>query len=142
MQKAQFLDETEPVSWKTLNACFMPHTLNHDTYTGICLYFSVFWSVIFHTTFNQTRQSSINAAALCIHLLIPVFIHIYTKLPFLMYLLNYSFTDESIWAGIHLQTDWKTFSVISVSSNNGYCYLFSSLTYQNHRMAKLKYFCS
>lgn len=105
----------------------MPHTSNLCKSIDICSYFSVFWSVIFHTMFNQTRQSSVNAADTYIHLLIPGFIHIFTKLPFLMYLLNYSFTDGSILPGIHLQTDWKT-SVISVSSSNGYCFfIFQSI---------------
>lgn len=86
----------------------MPHALNHYKCTGIWLYFSVFWSVIFHAMFNQTRQSSVRAAVLHIYLLIPVFIHIH------IHILNYFFTDGSILPGIHLQTNWKTFSVASV----------------------------
>lgn len=102
------------VSWKTLNTYFMPHTLDHYESTGIWMYFSVFWSMIFHAMFNQTRQSSVKAPVLHTHLLIPVFIHTHPKPRFLMHLLNYSFTDGSILPGIHLQTNWKTFSVISI----------------------------
>lgn len=57
-------------------------------------------------------QSRVQIAVLHFHLLISAFIHI--TLPFLMHLLNYSFTDGNILPGIHSQTNKKTFSLTSV----------------------------
>lgn len=65
--------------------------------------------------FSQTSQSSVRAAVLHISLLIPVFTHTQTPLSFLMHLLNYSFKDGSIVPGKTSQTNWKTFSVTSIS---------------------------